>query len=261
MLLTWLALAISASAGQECASPCCAGSVRAPDPPDAAAPVTPYHRLEPTDTSLDLGIGHLSPARFDWDWLAKMRLPLFDAPDETPTTWIVGGWVMEAGSETPRPMTTDGLVETGYETPSFIVLEVREDGWLRLRRAPGEGRIGTAWTHQCFLEESPIRLRVEPWNERLTSEDISPLYFRARVRHSLRSAPTVDSERLLWIPADSHDYHLEPLETQGDWMRVRLVTPSDYCAEADERTKRIEGWVRWRSDDVGPWLWYYTRGC
>jgi hypothetical protein len=120
-----------------------------------------------------------------------------------------------------------GLVETGYETSSFVVLENRDDGWVRFRYGkPVEGRDGLAWTHACHIEAQG--LRFETWEDRFLSDEISPLTFRSPVPHALRAGPAESSKRGLWI---SGDYHLEV------------------------------GWMRWRSPEKGPWVWYYTRGC
>jgi hypothetical protein len=40
---------------------------------------------------------------------------------------------------------------------------------------------------------------------------------------------------------------------------VRVIQPSDYCRDID--VAEHVGWVRWRSSDKGPWVWYFTRGC
>lgn len=121
---------------------------------------------------------------------------------------------------------------------------------------PVGGRDGTAWTHECYLGLGEKRLVYESWQERFLSDTISPLYFRTDVPHALRAEPDAASERRRWIGGD---YHLEPLEFRGDWLRVRVKAPSDYCADVSSRA--YEGWVKWRSPEKGPWIWYYTRGC
>ena len=55
---------------------------------------------------------------------------------------------------------------------------------------------------------------------------------------------------------------LERLEVRGDWMRVRVTRPSTYCVEEASVQPRVEeGWIRWRDGEMGPWVWYFTRGC
>ena len=130
------------------------------------------------------------------------------------------------------------------------------DGWLRLRYSrPSDDRDGTAWVHRCHLTREG--LAFEPWEERFLSDEVSPLYFRDRAPRLLHAGPDDEAEEIAQIDGD---YHLEPLEFQGDWMRVRLMTPSDYCVEPDE-VRIEEDWIRWRSAERGPLVWYYTRGC
>ena len=117
---------------------------------------------------------------------------------------------------------------------------------------------GTAWISECHLRSHRPALRFESWSERLLSADISPLFFRSSVTHRLRVAPSIDAALVGSIRGN---HHLEPLEINGDWMRVVVKQPSDYCASADLETESREGWVKWRSNEKGPWVWYHTRGC
>jgi len=206
-----------------------------------------------------LGIGRLKVLSRDdvWDWWLKIAIPLYAEPGAEHWGWYVNGWLANAGrtQDEPTPMGVSGQVETGYETSSFVVLEKRDDGWVRFRYGkPASGHDGLAWTHTCHLEAQG--LRFEAWEDRFSSDEISPLTFRTPTRHALRAGPSEGSERLVWI---SGDYHLEPIEFEDDWMRVRVTQPSDYCRDTDV-TEQV-GWVRWRSPEKGPWVWYYTRGC
>lgn len=231
--------------------------------PDSAPSPGPYGRLMPHQTGPPLGVGFLrgGAGAPNSDWHRHVRLALFSGPDqEAPFGWLVDGWIVELADESLRPLGTDGFVETEYESSSAIVYEIDSTGWIRFRYLPEES--GTAWTHECFFDLGDDPVSVTTWEERLTSELISPLFFRDEVPHILRAQPRADSERFRSVPASPAEYHLEPLEIRGDWMRVRVVQPSDYCTvPVDATTRRSEGWVRWRDDDIGPWLWYYTRGC
>lgn len=206
------------------------------DPPENQV----YSPLRGFDREVDLGIGHLYPVDyFDWDWTMSLTLPLFERALAPPATWLVNGWVVPAAGP-PRPLGVTGLTETGYEIASFIVFEVRSDGRVRLRFAPGDS--GIAWTHSCFFDQASGRVAVERWETRLLSQEISPLHFRAQVRHALRRSPTETSQRLRWIPAE-HTYVLRPFEVRGDWMRVELSQPSDYCTGPDDPpVDKVEGW-------------------
>ncbi len=253
--------------------------------PDTVPAARPYATIRDTGipfAEVDLGIGHLRPTEstWAWDWLDRVKLPLSPSPGATPWGWIAGGWIVDASGGHVAPFARSGLVETGYEDATVIVFERTDDGWLRIRFAAdslwssddgarevtGEegGRInlspregGTAWIPQCALRADDLELQVEPWGELFLSDRISPLFFRSDVRHVLRLEARSDSRRLAVIEGD---YHLEPLEIEGDWMRVTLKQPSDYCAD-DLEPVVTTGWIEWRSPEKGPSLWYHSRGC
>lgn len=237
--------------------------------PDATPETMPYHRLSWQDTALNLGIGHLRPVKaepFATDWYRKALLPLFDGPNGVQWGWLAKGWLVDHGGGRPAasPLGTGGMIETGYETPSLIVLEAKDDGWLRFRwDVASASRGGTAWVHRCHLDRAAYPIRFQTWDALFREADTGPLFFRNPVRHSLRAGPGADRERLGWIVGEgSSEYHLEPVQIDGDWMRVRVTQPSDHCAEPGAVAARIsDGWIKWRSPEQGPWIWYHTRGC
>jgi imidazolonepropionase-like amidohydrolase len=55
------------------------------------------------------------------------------------------------------------------------------------------------------------------------------------------------------------DYDLEPLETRGEWMRVRVTVPST-CAGEQPSAEHL-AWIRYLDSDGHPLLWPLTRGC
>jgi hypothetical protein len=211
-----------------------------------------------------LGVGHVyhdpdeapTGPPGDNSWLQHVALPLSTSPGYEPTAWIARGWVVAPGRD-PRALTIWGLIESGYEERSFMALERRPDGWLLLRYA-FEGREPlTAWVPECALDASPAPLVFAPWSEWLLSDGISPLFVRSGLPLALHVEPSEASAILASVTeADV----LEPHEVRGGWMRVTLVQPSDYC-DPDTMPTRLEGWVRWLTEDRGPQLWYFTRGC
>jgi imidazolonepropionase-like amidohydrolase len=242
-------------------SPCAAADLASiPSSLRAEPPARqPYEPLRGDAPELDLGIGHLRAGdEIGPAWLTTVTLPLFERPQTSPSAWLANGWV-QPSTGPRRPLGLAGLVETGYEHPTFIVFEERPDGWVRLRVAAGAA--GVVWTHACFFDRSPARLAVERWDTLFLSQEVSPLFFRTQGRHALRRQPADDAERLRWIPDAAREYAIHPLEVRDDWMRVELSVPSDYCAEPGNPAEKVEGWIRWRDDARGPWLWHYTRGC
>ena len=146
MMLVWLLL-LSAPAMQ--ADPCenlpsIELTQRVPpwDPPS-----------EPTERIYDwiverweaqLGVGYLRPddSQHVWDWWTNgTRLPLHADPGGEPWGWFADGRLVEGeGSGRRVTLVGDvGMLETGYEINSFIVLEKRDDGWLRFRYGKPKG--------------------------------------------------------------------------------------------------------------------------
>jgi len=207
------------------------------------------------------GVGRLGPADpsaiSGVDWARGIALPIYAAPAGSLRGWLARGWWIPAGDK-PRPMPLGCLLETDYETASFVLYEIRDDGWLRIGvEPPCDG--GGFWLHRGHLGLGSQALAVQTWGERFLSGSISPLYFRDRQRHALRASPAPEADRIAWIgEADTFD----ALEIEGDWMRVRLSQPSSYCKDPETWKGRIaEGWLRWRDPMQGPWIWYFTRGC
>jgi hypothetical protein len=222
----------------------------------------PYEPLRGFDRALRLGIGHLRPAREDRDdWLHFVLIPLSARPGELPSVWLSGGWIVPTAGGVARRVGNRGALETGYETLSLIVLEMDDAGWLRIRFAPGDEASGTGWLHLCDLEKVRPRVVYEPWEQVFTERALSPLYFRTGGPRALRRGPEPGEEPVAWIPAEGRRYALEALGFQGDWMRARLTVPSEYCRPLDAKPVVREGWVRWRDSQLGPLLWYHTRGC
>jgi hypothetical protein len=60
------------------------------------------------------------------------------------------------------------------------------------------------------------------------------------------------------------DHKLIMVEVEGDWMRVKVEQPDLTCtgdSRSDLKPAMHEGWVKWRDEKKGPWVWVYTRGC
>lgn len=209
----------------------------------------------------NLGVGHLVPEEDDyWEWPVHVEFPVYEEPNGAPWGWALKGWIVPVGGEgVRRRLTRVGLVETGYETSTLVVYESRADGWMAIRLDPGEEQgEGMVWVHECHLDLGETGLRFEPWEERFSSEDISPLFFRDAVPHVLREGPATDARRIGRVRDGDV---MEPIRVDGDWMQVRVKQPSDYCVPREDWDGRtLEGWVKWRGPEIGPWVWYFTRG-
>lgn len=206
------------------------------------------------------GIGHLrveNASEHFYDWPRAIVLPVWSAPNGTLSGWIRGGYVYPAAGGAPYALTGVGTVETDYEHQTFIVWEASGDGWLRIRLAPRAE--GDVWINECHLRLGAAKLRYQGWAD-FIREHGDWLHFRAEVPHALREGPIVNSRRITWIGVD-HEMTL--LEMRGDWLRVRVRQPAWTCVGSDQafRGRVDEGWVKWRDDENGPWVWIYSRGC
>ncbi len=211
-----------------------------------------------------LGVGHLELADGDasgmyWTWAEHVALPLFVEPDGEFWGWIYKGEVLPGGASEGARLSGAGMTETDYERQTFLVLETRGD-WLKVRHsAPADSGDGTAWAHACLLDLGEVSLVFESWEDVLMQIGGVPVFFRSEVAHSFRSGPSLESDRLGWILGE---YEMWPVEFRGDWLRVRLREPSHWCSGDDEFAGRErEGWIKWRGEDIGPWIYYPTRGC
>jgi hypothetical protein len=57
-----------------------------------------------------------------------------------------------------------------------------------------------------------------------------------------------------------YNYIMHPLRTDGDWMQVRVVTPSDYC-DSPDNARSATLWIKYLDHDGRPLVWFYARGC
>lgn len=206
-----------------------------------------------------LGIGHLRVEQASdhyYDWPRSIVLPFWLSPDGALGGWIRAGHVYPASDQVPWPLTGAGMVETDYEHQTLIVFEIKK-GWLRIKLKPGEG--GDVWVHRCHLSHGTAHLVFQSWPD-FIEEHGSWLHFRASVPHALRQGPSVSAARVTWIGTD---HELTLLEMKGDWMRVRVRQPAWTCVgPGQEFTGREdEGWIKWRDELTGPWVWIYSRGC
>lgn len=206
------------------------------------------------------GIGHLrveNQSDYFYDWQRAIVLPVWSAPNGRFYGWIRGGYVYPTSGAEAYPLTGAGMLETGYEHQTLIVWESGDNGWLKIRLNTEEHGVG--WTNSCYLAMGKAKLVYQSWTD-FIREHGDWLHFRAQVPHALRAAPGTDSRRITWIGTD---HELSLLEIQGDWMRVRVRQPAWTCVGPDQpfKGREDEGWIKWRDEKSGPWVWIYSRGC
>jgi len=188
---------------------------------------------------------------------APDTIPLFRQPgDRRPAGYVLRVTDTAALAQTytvewPESLGTN-LLEFDYEIAGLPAdSSPRPDGWVQV--IPG-----------FRADSTPIRawtLLMEPrtgfllWSASLLEHG---LYFREEVPPQFFQAP--DGPSAAFPLPDAHDYILHPLEARGGWLRVRAVTPSDYCAEP-EAPAAADLWIRYLDRGGRPLVWYHTRGC
>lgn len=245
--------------------------------PDSLRP-PPEPRRPPRMPTVDrsfrnpgLGVGYLKAGEgavmisSSFEWLQQLILPLYEEAGRRPSAWLARGWLALPATPEWRwnELVVGGLIGTGYDAPvGFLVLDLRDNGWFRFRyAAPAGDDDGTAWAHEPHLTLGDVDLSLTRWEDHFLAQDV-PTYFRTPGRHALRQAPTDSASVLEWLEGrvgDSPPYSIEPLEMNGDWMRVRAQWPGHWCGAVAQRT--MEGWIRWRLPDQGPILAPYGLIC
>jgi hypothetical protein len=216
----------------------------------------------------DIGIGHLRPANInslktnDWQnsplinaqWLQGIALPIYVGPGGDHWGWLVNGWLIPNGS-TPIAVGRDAtfsMVQAYQGLYSFPVVEMRPDGWFRFQYTPA----GTAWSHVSQLNIGPTELVIETWEDWVS--EVPQIEFRKHgVSQPLRSAPNLDEPLQSLVGPNSL---IEPLEVEGDWLRVRVTQPAEGCT-ALPGSNTEEGWMRWRDSEQSPLVWYPAEEC
>ena len=232
------------------------------DPAPAPTPFAPL-LLGITDVSRNVStiesVGHLRPnnvetaAQDSLAWIQSVNLPLYVTPGGEHWGWIYRGWLIPKG-QTYLAIGRDAgfaMVRSYGNLYTFPVLEIREDGWFRVQYTPG----GSAWAHTSQLELGNVPLTVESWAERLQAQE-AVFFLDNQKAQALRSQPQQSTNMVSLVAADSL---IEPLEFQGNWMRVRATRPIANCQPLTGATVS-EGWMRWRGEAQESLVWYRPEG-
>ncbi|MBW4463558.1 MAG: hypothetical protein KME47_25450 [Nodosilinea sp. WJT8-NPBG4] len=231
-----------------------------PDPiiPDATGIIG----LTPASND-DVGVGHLRPVNLSTDatdalsgagWLRDVALPIYPSPDSAHWGWLINGWLVPNDAE-PLAIGRDAafsMVQTEQQIYTFPVLEIRPDGWFRFQYTAA----GAAWAHTSHLELGTVPLTVETWESSM--QDASRIEFRRPgLAQPMRLTPSGTAPLQALVGSNSI---IQPLELEGDWLRVRVTQPAQGCTPLPGSSVS-EGWVRWRSDAKIPLIWFSSTDC
>jgi hypothetical protein len=255
------------------------GSAQVPDPPGV-----------PGGTEADLAAASLfHPVHFglshrmaipEWDLgvgMVRIR-PDTGGPPGTalPDTF----WIRAAPDEEARPVALafhegyrlslkadreglhDGAVEVAYEERALPVLDRSPDGrWLKVGYAFDDE--GVSWTG--WVDGEDPRPEYRSWSQWL--QDWGIFYFVDPDAIAFHRTPEGDRVHPELVPGAGSwmfDYALYPIRTEGRWMEVRVVSPSDYCVsphELPEEALEVTVWIEALDARGRPRIWTWTRGC
>lgn len=210
----------------------------------------------------DLGVAHLRPDPLpiggtsqQANWLRGVALPIYASAEGDHWGWLVNGWLIPNGYN-PIAVGRDAtffMVEAYDQVYSFPVLEIREDGWFSFQYTPA----GTAWAHTSQLDIGPTELTLESWDSPLAAATYVK-FRRHGISQSLREAPDGNSTMVSLVSPNSL---IEPLEVDGDWVRVQVTQPATACAPRAGANQE-EGWLRWRGSEAENLLvWFNPNRC
>lgn len=217
----------------------------------------------------DIGVGHLRPRDLgfldepDWassplleaGWLQSAAIPIYTEPGGTHWGWIINGWLVPNG-QPPIALGEDAsfsMLQTYYALSSFPVMQIQEDGWFEFQYTPA----GRAWAHIDHLNLGSLDLAVELWENHFVGNGW--VQFR---RHGLSQAlyDIANSTQANVLGLIGPNSYIQPVAFEGDWMRVQVTQPVEGCTFLPGAVTR-EGWMRWRSDDEEPLVWFPPKGC
>ncbi len=236
--------------------------------PDAIVPETAGITSLPTYPSRDSGVGHLRPDDLtsltgpSWPqspllqagWLQSVALPIYPSPGSDHWGWMINGWLIPNGAK-PLAIGRDAAFSMMLTEPriyTFPVLEVRPDGWFRFQYTAA----GEAWAHTSHLGLGAISLTIEPWSAYV--RDASRVAFRRPgLSQPMRVNPSTTAPLRALVGSNSL---IQPLDMDGDWLRVRVIQPVQGCVPLPGASTE-EGWVRWRDEARNPLMLVPTDGC
>jgi len=269
LLMTIAACSAGGDAGTErAAAPGAAAgdSTLGPGPAAPSGPLVRVERLRPDDyLRQERGVGAVylegafEGASSEADTLSVLAAPRGGAAALALLILARDSLTWEYVLEARGPVAEGAAVEFGYEEVGLPVLELRggaDPEWLHVRYATGSG--GEPMTGWVGFE--PGRTGYLPWSDRLAEV---PLFFVDPDSVGFFEAPEGAEASVALAPddpPDRFDYILYPLARRGPWIRVELVTPSDYCFDPPE-PRRDTLWIRHLDGAGRPRVWYHTRGC
>lgn len=209
--------------------------------------------------------------------LSQVQLPLFSHPrGSAHWGWLTNGRGYDQRARTATPARFESWIQLANGARALAVMRQRRNGWIQVRWGePSDPMGGLAWTTRSYA--GAAGLQVNTWGQTFVGS--AGLVFRdTDTTYNLRNGPGVDSLVIGRVAGVGYD--LEALDISGDWMRVTLHRPPLCEPPADGAGDTVllggpadgllgsgpqpaatprspttqSGWLKWRSDDKGPWI-------
>jgi hypothetical protein len=203
-------------------------------------------RLSMSDGS-PLGIGTLRPKdgkESIGQWLNKTQIVLFDRPQGKEIGKLDQGLLKRNGQ--PDQILTVAPLDAYYAANVFPVFAKQKNEWFHIRYQIGQGNNGTAWIKASQFQKGGMPLDYVSWQEYIMDVQ-SPIEPIGESQYIYQN-PTTRSKSLTTLKAG---YVIQPLQIQGDWLKVKYsfnVQACDGEEEATKKTRIFTGWTRWRKD-------------
>ncbi len=153
-----------------------------------------------------------------------------------------------------RNIKTDNLIEFEYEK-SGLPLRGISDSWLNV--IYGHDKLGKALTG--WVEQKSGTTDYFLWKDYLKFE---MLFFDSPDRIEFFDKAGGEKVEFKLQPSQNlkYDYIMKSIELDGDWMKVEVTTPSNYCNTPEVKETKVF-WIRYLDRKGRPLVWYFTRGC
>jgi len=255
------------------------GSAQLPEAPGVPGETGADHRAAALFHPVHFGLSHRM-AIPEWDLgvgMVRIRPDPEGPPGQAPpdTFWIRAapgegaplvalafhhGYELSLKAE--REGLHDGAVEVAYEERALPVLDRTPDGrWLKVGYAFDDE--GVSWTG--WLDGEDPRAEYLAWSRWL--QDWDTFYFVDPAEIAFHRGPEGNRVHLTLVPGAGSwlfDYALYPIRTEGRWMEVWVVSPSDNCVHPDELPEEaleMTAWIEALDPQGRPRIWTWTRGC
>jgi hypothetical protein len=159
-----------------------------------------------------------------------------------------------------RPISLENIVEYEYEVSGIPMDTVDAvSGWVRVIYGFSDQRTSCkGW----------IRINIPRYDTLMWSTELQkhPLFFSPEPRvPEFYDRPGGNKvsfrlERLFQSDSERFDYTLYPIEVHQSWMKVHVVTPSDFC-DTPAAPRSGDVWIKYLDAKGRPLVFYYTRGC